>query len=231
MEIDTETKQDPINENGKRLRDNDDDVIVTKKQTTGTVIVNNVVEDIDRQLWLPELINGLVKKGIQQPIFRILDLLVEDRSFNTERLLEKVIGEMGKDKQVEWKHKIETELTVNPPNLIVFEFQECETNRGYHKHGSDCHFNTQKEAIFTSERLATHALYEYLKKEKFYKLQIKTVQEQYTFKIVEKFHNPPQFYSLEECREIVRVRKKRYVKLSDDKGLCITRKPFNVQIQ
>ncbi len=210
--------------NGKRKRcdETSNDQPIEKKRITELV-----VDEVDRGLWLAETINKLVKRGIEEPIFRILDLMVEDGSLDVQRLLENVLGQMGKNKQAEWKQKIESSKLMY--ELITFEFQECKDHeRRKLNYDHVCEFKTTKRAHFTIERLATLALFGYLTKGKCYKRHVKTIPKGYDFEIVETLDDPPQLYTLQDCLDI--VRNKTRVKLTDIKGLYITRKPLNIEI-
>lgn len=182
------------------------------KETTG---VENVFEEIDQRMWLTETINNLTKKGVISSTFRIVELLREDDSLDTERLLEKVLGEMAKDKQTEWKAKIEAIQPVS--EMIQFQIQQQHRDS----------YETVHEARFTSERLAIRVLYEYLKKEKYHKREFTVIQDHnYRYVAVETPQVPPRPYTLQDCIQIIQSKQER-VKLSDYKGLLIKRFPCN----
>ena len=219
MEVDDTKKTPPLQtENGKRKRGDDSDVDDTKEPNPKKRAVAVEMDDIDRGLWLPDVINGLVKKGITDPIFRVMHLLEEDGSLDTERFIEKVIGEMGKEKQVEWKQKIET--MVPDAKLIVIEYQELISEGNYHK------YKTKKKHAFTSKRLAALALYDFLKRMNCFKRIVKTVQtDTYEYKVIEEDVIPQQPYSFSDCVRF--VERNGMMKIDTNKGIRIVREIVN----
>ncbi len=121
-----------------------------------------IVDEIDQSFWLPEAINALVRKGIKDPIYHILQLFQSDNSLDMERFMEKVLCEMGKDKQTEWKSKIESAK----PRTEFIEL--CFNQFGKNKR--------KQMYWFSSERSAALTLYEYLTKEKSFQREYKMVE-------------------------------------------------------
>jgi len=73
-------------------------------------VTKQIETEVDHLLWFPEAINELTRKGVKDPIFRVLELFRTDNiKWNAiQRHLEKAIGKLIQNDAKTWKPKIET---------------------------------------------------------------------------------------------------------------------------